>query len=112
MRVSDLISRLDIGSFSFPETIAVIDEFYAFTPVAFVNGDQHNAAGTNNGSCKIFAFGQLNNLSEQATLNAFGDFYRKDVLENPEGSDHANIRNFMKTGWSGLQFEGEALKPA
>ncbi len=27
-----------------------------------------------------------------------------------ESDDHANIRNFMKTGWAGIQFEGEVLK--
>jgi hypothetical protein len=30
-------------------------------------------------------------------------------LKNPAGTDHQNIRNFMKTGWNGIQFEGEAL---
>jgi hypothetical protein len=47
---------------SFPETIAYIDENYTFTPTTFKNGNQINNAGENNGSCKIFAFSQLNNL--------------------------------------------------
>ena len=34
----------------------------------------------------------------------------EDVLENPQGTNHQNIRNFMKTGWDGIQFEGNALK--
>ena len=41
---------------TFPETIAVIEENYDFTPTAFDNGTQHNAAGENSGSCKLFAF--------------------------------------------------------
>ncbi|GAK84871.1 type III effector HopPmaJ [Vibrio ponticus] len=39
----------------------------------------------------------------------FGDFYRKDVLGNPDGDDHQNIRNFIAHGWNGIKFEGQAL---
>jgi hypothetical protein len=95
---------------SFPETITHIDENYHFTPTTFKNGNQMNNAGENNGSCKIFAFAQLNNLSKEETLSLFGDFYQ-DVLNTPDATDHQNIRNFMIFGWEGIQFEGEALKP-
>jgi hypothetical protein len=111
MTTTDLIEKLKQAPQPFAEVMAVIDAEYDFTPTAFANGDQRNAAGSNNGSCKIFAFGQLHQLNEQATLNAFGDFYTKDVLENPTGSDHANIRNFIRMGWSGINFEGEPLQP-
>lgn len=97
-------------SITFPETIAVIDDNYTFTPTAFDNGTQHNAAGENSGSCKLFAFAQLQNLTVQETLVCFGAFYFDEVLKNPNGSNHQNIRNFMKTGWNGIQFEGEALQ--
>ena len=52
----------------------------------------------------------FNGLDQEQTLTCFGDYYRKDVLEHPEGSDHANIRNFIKSGWSGIKFETQALK--
>jgi len=94
---------------SFTETIAVIEEAYAFTPTAFQNGTQHNAAGENSGSCKVFAFAQLQNLSEAETLACFGAYYFEEVLGDPDGTNHQNIRNFMKTGWNGIQFEGQAL---
>lgn len=94
---------------SFPETIAYIDENYIFTPTTFKNGNQINNAGENNGSCKIFAFAKLNQLSKEETLSLFGDFYQ-DVLNTPEATDHQNIRNFMTFGWDGIQFEGEALR--
>jgi len=32
----------------------------------------------------------------EATLPMFGAYYFKDVLENPDGDDHANIRGAMK----------------
>lgn len=95
---------------TFPETIAVIEENYDFTPTAFQNGNTHNAAGTNSGSCKLFAFAQLQNLSQSETLACFGAFYRDEVLGNPEGTNHQNIRNFITHGWSGIQFEGTALE--
>ena len=94
----------------FNEVIAFIDEHYNFTPTKFRNGNTINEVNQNNGSCKIFSFAMLNNVSEEDTLYFFGAFYREDVLKNPEGSDHQNIRNFMESGWSGIAFEGEALK--
>ena len=43
---------------AFTDTMEAIDSQYNFTPTAFKNGDLHNEAGQNNGSCKIFAFAQ------------------------------------------------------
>ncbi|MDP9960873.1 HopJ type III effector protein [Chryseobacterium lathyri] len=94
----------------FKEVIAHIDDQYDFTPTFFKNGDTVNEAGQNNGSCKVFSFAKLQGLSKEQTLPLFGEFYREDVLKNPEGTDHQNIRNFMKYGWEGISFEGEALK--
>jgi len=94
----------------FKEVIAYIDEHYDFTPTKFTNGNTVNEAGENNGSCKIFSFAKLNKLSNEETLALFGDFYRTEVLKNPEGSDHQNIRNFQRFGWDGISFDGEALK--
>lgn len=94
---------------TFQETLAVIEENYDFTPTAFQNGLQYNPAGENSGSCKLFAFAQLHHLSKEETLSCFGAYYFDDVLEHPEGSNHQNIRNFMKTGWDGIRFEGTTL---
>ncbi len=99
---------------SFNETIAVIAENYHYTPSTFSNGlgEQQvvNIAGTNEGSCKIFAFALLHGLTEQQTLNLFDDYYRQDVLNAPDGTSHANIRNFMRFGWTGIQFATQALQ--
>ncbi|MGC2164589.1 MAG: HopJ type III effector protein [Gallionella sp.] len=94
---------------TFNETIAVIDAHYEFTPTAFRNGKLLNEAGQNNGSCKIFSFAKLNNLTVQQTLQCFGGYYRDNVLKNPQDSDHQNIRNFITTGWEGIEFHGNAL---
>ena len=95
---------------NFNDVIVFIDENYNFKPVRFVNGSIVNEANQNNGSCKIFSFAKLNNLSEKDTLALFGDFYRNDVLQNPEGEDHQNIRNFIKYGWNGIRFKEDALE--
>ncbi|WP_394170844.1 HopJ type III effector protein [Saccharospirillum alexandrii] len=94
----------------FDQAIAVIDREFEFTPVAFSVGEQHNAAGTNQGSCRLLAFAHAMNLPEATTLALFGDYYRKDVLGNPDGQDHANIRQFMQHGWKGVHFSAIALK--
>lgn len=98
-------------SLSFSEVIAHIDANFDFTPTRFVNGNTVNEVGQNNGSCKVFSFAQLNKLTKEQTLALFGDYYRIDVLGNPEGTDHQNIRNFIEFGWEGIQFEGAALSP-
>ena len=99
-----------INQKSFQATIAYIDEKYNFTPTAFKNGNQINNAGENNGSCKIYAFAKINNLEKDATLSLFGSYYYDDVLKNPDGIDHQNIRNFITSGWDGISFDGEALE--
>ena len=98
-------------SITFNATIAVIDAHYDFTPAAFRNGELQNEAGQNNGSCKVFSFARLHNLTPEQTLHCFGTYYRDDVLRHPQGTDHQNIRNFIRTGWEGIVFQGNALTP-
>lgn len=113
MDLKTFLQRLNDApaSVTFDETMAVIDAHYDFTPTAFQNGDQLNEAGKNNGSCKLFSFARLHSLSPQQTLHCFGAYYRSDVLQHPDGTDHQNIRNFMKYGWDGIEFGGKALAP-
>ena len=111
MKLSDLLSVLQQQpeSAQFSECIQTIDDNYTFSPTSFINGNQHNEAGQNNGSCKIFAFGLLNKLTKQQTLACFGEYYRNDVLNNPDARDHQNIRQFMLNGWPGIKFSDQPL---
>ena len=93
----------------FEDVMKVISDNFDYTPTQFTNGNAVNEAGTNEGSCKIFAFAKLANLTPEQTLHCFGRYYRQDVVENPEGEDHANIRNFIKYGWGKVNFEQNAL---
>lgn len=115
MTLEQLIYMLtnDSNNVEFNDVMTVINDHYDYHATEFTNGLTGSAvineAGTNEGSCKIFAFAKLNQLSEQQALACFGDYYRLDVLEYPENDDHQNIRNFIKDGWAGIMFEGEAL---
>jgi hypothetical protein len=111
--LTSFLTRLRAGETDFEDTIAVVNAIYSYTPTRFVNGlttPVINEAGQNEGSCRIFAFAQLNALTEADTLACFGRFYR-DVLNEPTGTSHGNIRAFMRDGWAGVQFEGEVLQP-
>jgi hypothetical protein len=103
-----LISVLKQNSVPFSEVVEFIETYYYHQPTAFKNGDAYNEATQNQGSAKVFAFAQLNNLSAADTLYLFAEHYQS-VLANPDGTDHQNIRQFMKNGWQGVVFEGEAL---
>ena len=113
MSIKSLLKVLENNpeSVEFDQVVAVIAENYDYKATRFRNGEVINEAGTNEGSCKLFAFGLLNQLSVAQMLACFGNYYRVDVLQNPEGEDHANIRGFMKTGWEGIEFDQQALTP-
>ncbi|SHJ53565.1 HopJ type III effector protein [Maribacter aquivivus] len=95
---------------SFSDTMAVIDSKYSFTPTAYTNGNVSNEVGQNSGSCKLFSFAIKEGLNKEETLACFGQYYFDEVLLDLKGSSHQNIRNFIKTGFEGLSFDGEALQ--
>ena len=104
----DLLAQLAAGQAQFKHVIAYIDARYQHTPTAFQNGQQSNGADQNQGSAKVFAFAQLNQLDQAQTLSLFAEHYAA-VLATPEATDHQNIRQFMQNGWSGIVFSQAAL---
>ncbi|MEB8433894.1 HopJ type III effector protein [Cocleimonas sp. KMM 6892] len=112
MDIAEYIEQVKTSpeTLEFNDLMSLIEAHYDFTPAAFSNGDLQNAADQNQGSCKLFAFAQLNGLSKEQTLACFGAFYREDVLQNPDADNHQNIRNFMQNGWDGIQFSSNALE--
>ncbi|MCE2573154.1 HopJ type III effector protein [Motilimonas eburnea] len=115
MTITELLEQLkhQAETIEFNDVMSIIADNYHYTPSEFSNGlgDEQliNAAGTNEGSCRLFAFAQLQQLDQAQTLALFGRFYREDVLQHPQGSDHGNIRNFIKYGWDGIQFKQTPL---
>ena len=112
MNIDDLLKTLETvpNSLEFADVMQVIDSNYSYTPARFSCGEAVNEAGSNEGSCKILAFAKLHGLSAEKTPYLFGRYYREDVLNHPDGEDHANIRNFIKNGWSGVSFEQDPLR--
>lgn len=106
----ELLQQLAAGQANFANVIAYIDAAYQHTATAFENGAQHNSAEQNQGSCKVFAFAQLQNFDAAQTLSLFAEHYAA-VLATPEGVDHQNIRQFMQHGWDGIRFASPALSP-
>lgn len=113
MIFQNLLERLKKGEADFEDVIAYVNDHYEYTPTRFSNGQGVDAvvneAGKNEGSCRLFALAQLKDLSEADTVQLFGRFYRDDVLKNPQGTDHGNIRTFLREGWAGIRFDGVAL---
>lgn len=87
----------------FSEVLAAIDSEFDFTATAFTNGDLRNSALENQGSCRVLSFAHQAGLSEIHTLSLFAEHYRS-VLADPQGDNHANIRQFMQRGWRGVSF--------
>lgn len=111
--VATLLDKLRTApdSIEFDEVMQTIEAHYIYSPTRFYNGAIVNEPGSNEGSCKLFAFAQVQALSEMETLALFGRYYREDVLGNPDGDDHQNIRNFILDGWLGIRFDNEPLEP-
>ncbi len=103
----------DPETIAFQDVIKQIDANYHYTPTRFINGKNEdsvtNLAGENTGSCKIFSFAKIHGLDKTKTLHCFGQYYRQDVLQHPDNTDHANIRSFIKYGWGNICFDNAAL---
>ncbi|MBW0148836.1 HopJ type III effector protein [Marinobacter arenosus] len=114
MNVNDAVrihlASLAAGHADFDDTLALIDRHFEYQPTGFHNGPLHNPAGENVGSCRVFALGRYCNLPETETLQLFAQHYQQ-VMGDPAGDSHGNIRQFISTGWSGIRFEDEPLRP-
>ncbi|MFB7178842.1 HopJ type III effector protein [Streptomyces sp. NPDC056257] len=101
-------ASLASGEHQFADTLAFVAAHYDYQPQAFRNGEQENAAGENEGSCKTLGLALLEGLSDQEALQAFGEHYRS-VLATPNDTDHSNIRNLVAHGLAGVSFSGQPL---
>jgi hypothetical protein len=107
-QIEALLTSLKSNSLAFTDVLAFIDSYYQHAATAFKNGDLFNERTQNQGSAKVFAFAQLNNLTAEDTLYLFAEHYQS-VLAHPDAADHQNIRQFMAHGWAGIKLDGKAL---
>jgi hypothetical protein len=92
--------EMDADSLKFEEVVELIDTHYESGLIEFKNGDIVNKPGENEGSAKLLSYAALSDFDKDTTLKLWGQYYR-EVLADPDGDSHQNIRNFMKTGWDG-----------
>lgn len=91
--------------------MGAIEEMCEVSLVSFSVGDVQSTKGENMDSAKILSFAKLLRLSQDDTLQLFGTYYRDDVLSNPGGTNHPNIRAFISGGWDAVSFpEGLACR--
>src|SRR5690625_3082030 len=111
MTITELLKHLgeQNTALQFTEVIRCLKQHYQYEPTAFFNGPLYNAAGENEGSCIIFAFAKRHRLSDKQALLCFGEHYQS-VLQDPSGTGHGNIRQFMCSGLAGVAFAEEALR--
>jgi len=107
-QLTSLLNSLKANSASFSDVLTFIETYYQHQPAAFKNGEAYNEATQNQGSAKVFAFAQLNNLSKEDTLYLFAEHYQS-VMDHPDATDHQNIRQFMAHSWNGIAFQSPAL---
>ena len=78
-----------------------------------------NTSGNISGKCGTMKKGKATtrclpkkkaqSLTKEEALACFGAFYFEEVLNDPTGTGHQNIRNFMNHGFDGLAINGTAL---
>jgi len=108
-RVRVHLASIVAGHGLFQDTLDLIKQGFEYRPTGFHNGPLVNQAGENEGSCRVFSLAQYCNLNEADTLRLFAEHYQQ-VLDDPAGENHSNIRQFMATGWSGIRFDEQSLR--
>ncbi|MFL1731678.1 HopJ type III effector protein [Moraxella oculi] len=106
--ISALLHGIESGKLQFSDVIAFIDNNHTYTRTKFQNGELVNEAGVNENSAKVFSLAKQHGLNQSDTLKLFAEHYQS-VLNNPDGTDHANIRNFMHYGWQGFHMSTNAI---
>ena len=101
--------RVRDPQYRFEQTLAFIAEHYHYTPSRFSNSFLTSEPGQNEGSCKLLGLAQLEGLSLEETLLAFGEHYRS-VLNTPQDQDHGNIRALMLNGLESVTFAAPPLQ--
>jgi hypothetical protein len=92
--------EMDADSLKFEDLMELIDTHYEVGLLEFKNGNILNKQGENEGSAKLLSYAAISEFDKETTLKLWGQYYR-EVLADPDGDSHQNIRNFMKTGWDG-----------
>jgi len=94
----DALLSEEVDTMPFSDIMKTLDLHFTFRPTAFSVGDTKSTENQNQKSLRVLSFAQLLKLSKEQTLKLWGEHY-KQVLQEPEGSSHGNIRAFLKGGF-------------
>ena len=101
-------ARLGSADHRFADTLAFMDQLYHYQPSGFHNGPLYNSAQQNQGSCRVLAMALDLGLSDGQALACFAEHYQS-VLQQPDGTEHANIRTLMQHGLGAVRFDNPPL---
>lgn len=105
---ADTVANSDV---QMDDVIAVCDREFEYTDSSFSVGAVENKVGTNVKSSKILSFAYLTKMDTETALKCYGEVYR-EVLVDPDGDSHGNIRALMKGGTECVKFPfGLSLTP-
>lgn len=110
MNTQQYLEQLKSGAaMQFSDFTSLIENEYNFVATAFINGDLNNKEDENQGSAKVFCFGDMHELGEHEVLRCFGEHYQSVLASLANKTSHLNIRTFMRLGWQGVSINTEAL---
>jgi hypothetical protein len=98
--------EMSADDLKFEDVMNLIEKYYEVGLIEFKNGEIVNKPGENEGSGKILSYAALSSLDKDTTLKLWGEYF-KEVLSDPDGDSHPNIRNFMKYGWEGTSLHDD-----
>lgn len=104
----------ELNSMMFQDVMNILRRHYECVPAAFATGvgtpkETRNPAGSNAASCLLLAAARRLGFSMPETLALYREHYR-DVLADPDGVTHANIRALIANGWAGVEFSADPLR--
>ncbi|MDR1027138.1 MAG: HopJ type III effector protein [Rickettsiales bacterium] len=98
--------------YDFQQVLSVIDKNYDYTPTQFAVTDgwgDTNGLDQNQGAGRVLAFAKERRLDEEAALQLFAEHYQ-NVVDNPNGDNHKNIRLLAAHGLNQVHFANRPLR--
>ncbi len=101
----ELLAQLEAGSAIFTDVLSFIEARYTYTPTAFKNGQQRNAANENQGSAKVCFFCATQWLRSGANPQPICRTLCFKYLQHLMELIIKISASLCSTGWDGVQFE-------
>ncbi|MBT3727100.1 hypothetical protein HOG21_05480 [bacterium] len=80
---------------TFDDFIAFVDKYFMLISTGFNNNGLKNNKFKNEGSLKVLAFAKYCKMTDVTEIAGLFKGYYKDVLKDPKGDNHQNIRHLI-----------------